>query len=97
MVAPALPRNVGLSSQRGGRDPGWEACWLLAAVEAVAAAGCGRSRVVPAAEAVRPLSPRRGRGGQVGERTAAALGEAQAAESPTAPPALSASSVEAGE
>lgn len=98
MVAPALPRNVGLWSERGGR--GGEACWARAAVGAVAAAGCGRSRAVPAAPARRPLGPRRGPGGQVGERAAAAPGEALAAESPTAPgapPAPSASGVEAGE
>lgn len=61
VAAPSLPGNVGLWSPRGGRDPGGEACWVRAAVEAVAAAGGGRSRVVPAARARRPLGPRRGR------------------------------------
>ena len=55
------------------------------AVEAEPAAGGGRSRAVPAARARRHLGPRRGRGRQVGERTAAALREARAAESPAAP------------
>lgn len=97
MVVPARPRNVGLWSERGGRDGGREACWARAAVEAVAAAGSGRSRAVPAARARRPLGPRRGRGEQVGKRAAAALGEAQAAEPPGVPQAPSASGVEAGE
>lgn len=100
VVAPTLPRNVGLWSQGGGRNPSREACWARAAVEAVAAAaGGGRSRVVPAVGARRPLGPRRGRGEQVGERTSAAPGEARAVESrtaPGAPPAPAASGVEAG-
>lgn len=100
MVVSPLPRNVGLWSQRGGRNPGREACWAQAAVEAAAAVGGGRSRAVPAAGARRPLGPRRERGEQVGERTSAAPGEARAAESrtaPGAPPAPAASGVEAGE
>lgn len=97
VVAPTLLRNVGLWSQRGGRNLGWEACWARAAVEAAAAAGGGRSRAVPAAGARRPLGPRRGRGEQVGERTSAAPGEAWAAESRIAPPAPAASGFEAGE
>lgn len=97
VVAPSLPRNVGFGSPRGGRDPGGEACWVLAEVEAVAAAGGGRSRVVPAARARRPLGPAPRAGGQVEERSAVAPGKARAAASPGAPPAPSASGVEAGE